>query len=121
MGQTKISINRHLLKTLTYRILSSFIGFLILFITTKNLKISISFSLAEFLFKPVIYFIHERVWYKWIKFGVIQIKDKVPNYSQFEDTKISTNREIPYYQEETPQIVPPKPKIKRLNYTKRTD
>ncbi len=119
MNQTKISIKHHLLKTLTYRILSSFIGFLILFTTTKNFKISISFSLAEFLFKPVIYFIHERVWYKWIKFGVIEIK--VPNYSQFEDTKVSTNREIPYYQEETPPIVPLKPKIKRLNYTKRTD
>jgi uncharacterized membrane protein len=27
-------------------------------------------GVGELIIKPVIYFIHERIWYKWIKFGL---------------------------------------------------
>jgi uncharacterized membrane protein len=27
-------------------------------------------GLGELVLKPIIYFLHERVWYKWIKFGL---------------------------------------------------
>ena len=96
MSDTKVLIKRHLLKTISYRILSSFIGFLILFITTRNLKISLSFSLAEFLFKPLVYFIHERIWYKWIKFGVVKSKYN-PYHSQFEDPIIKFDNKVDDY------------------------
>jgi uncharacterized membrane protein len=32
-------------------------------------------GVGELLFKPVIYFLHERVWYKYIKFGLTEKKD----------------------------------------------
>lgn len=95
MSQTKVQIKRHLLKTISYRILSSLIGFLILYITTKNFKISISFSLSEFLFKPLVYFIHERVWYKWIKFGVIKEPEKKKKSTGLTEGKIKTQSSPP--------------------------
>jgi uncharacterized membrane protein len=31
-------------------------------------------GLGEILIKPIVYFLHERFWYKWIKFG---LKDRI--------------------------------------------
>jgi uncharacterized membrane protein len=66
-------IKRHLLKTISYRILSSSIGFIILFFTTGSAKIGATFTVAELIYKPFLYFVHERWWFKYIKYGV---KDK---------------------------------------------
>jgi uncharacterized membrane protein len=63
---------RHLLKTISYRVVSSSIGFVLFFVTTGNLKISASFTLAEFLYKPLVYFLHERFFYKYVKYGLKQ-------------------------------------------------
>jgi uncharacterized membrane protein len=35
-----------------------------------SIKIGAAFGIGELLFKPIIYFIHERVWYKWSKYGL---------------------------------------------------
>jgi uncharacterized membrane protein len=35
-----------------------------------SIKIGAAFGVAELLFKPFLYFIHERIWYKWIKYGL---------------------------------------------------
>ena len=69
---TGIKVKRHLAKTVSYRIVSTSIGFLVIYATTGSLKISGAFSAAELLFKPIIYFFHERIWYKWIKYGLIE-------------------------------------------------
>jgi uncharacterized membrane protein len=66
-------IKRHLLKTISYRILSSSIGFIILFFTTGSAKIGATFTVAELIYKPFLYFVHERWWFKYIKYGT---KDK---------------------------------------------
>jgi uncharacterized membrane protein len=66
-------IKRHLLKTISYRILSSSIGFIILLITTGSIKVGATFTIAELIYKPFLYFLHERWWFKYIKYG---IKDK---------------------------------------------
>lgn len=66
MLQTK----RHLAKTISYRIISSSIGFAVISITTGDYKFGAAFSISELVFKPFIYFLHERVWYKYIKFGI---------------------------------------------------
>lgn len=63
-------LKRHILKSITYRLLSSFIGFLIIFLYTDSLKIGATFSIAELIFKPIIYFLHERAWFKYIKYGI---------------------------------------------------
>jgi uncharacterized membrane protein len=66
-------LKRHLLKTISYRILSSSIGFIILFFTTGSIKVGATFTIAELIYKPFLYFCHERCWFKYIKYGT---KDK---------------------------------------------
>jgi uncharacterized membrane protein len=66
----KIEIKRHLAKTVSYRIISTTFGFLIMWLLTGNITIGAAFGIGELLFKPFLYFLHERVWYKWIRFGL---------------------------------------------------
>jgi len=61
---------RHLLKTISYRLISSGIGFLILWTASGSVKVGATFSIAELVYKPLQYFIHERIWYKYIRYGV---------------------------------------------------
>jgi len=61
---------RHIAKTISYRLLSSIIGFIIVYFSTNSLKIGVTFTIAELVYKPIQYYIHERVWYKWIKYGL---------------------------------------------------
>jgi len=67
-----VSKKRHLAKTASYRIISTLIGFLIMWMATGSIKIGAAFGVAELVYKPIQYYIHERVWYKWIKFGLKQ-------------------------------------------------
>ncbi len=68
---------RHIAKTISYRIISTGIGFLILYVASGSLKVGAAFSIAELLYKPIQYYIHERVWYKYIKFGLKDNKSKI--------------------------------------------
>jgi uncharacterized membrane protein len=61
---------RHLAKTISYRIVSTGIGFLIMWLVSGNLKVGAAFSIVELVYKPIQYYIHERVWYKWVKYGL---------------------------------------------------
>ena len=61
---------RHIAKTISYRIVSSTFGFVLVSFTTNDIRIGAAFSLTEILLKPIIYYIHERVWYKYLKFGL---------------------------------------------------
>ncbi len=65
-----VSYKRHLVKTVSYRIISTTFGFLIMWLLTGSIKIGAAFGVGELLFKPFLYFLHERVWYKWIKYGL---------------------------------------------------
>jgi len=72
----KISPKRHLLKTVSYRVVSSVIGFLVLWLFF-GIMVGVSFSLFELFFKPLLYYIHERIWYRHIKFGVTKVEDSI--------------------------------------------
>lgn len=61
---------RHIAKTISYRVLSSLIGFAVVSIVTDSITIGTTFSVIELIYKPVQYYIHERIWYKWIKYGL---------------------------------------------------
>jgi uncharacterized membrane protein len=61
---------RHIAKTVTYRIVSSFFGFLFIVALTGSVFIGGTFSIVELIWKPLQYYIHERIWYKYIKFGI---------------------------------------------------
>ena len=69
----KVERKRHIAKTISYRIISTLIGFIIMWSVSGSIKVGMAFGAAELVYKPIQYYIHERVWYKWIKFG---IKDK---------------------------------------------
>ena len=65
-----VQVKRHIAKTISYRIISTIFGFLLMWWLTGNIKIGATFSIAELTIKAAIYFLHERTWYKWIKFGL---------------------------------------------------
>jgi uncharacterized membrane protein len=65
-----VSAKRHLAKTISYRLLSTLIGFLIMWWVSGSIKVGTAFGVAELLYKPIQYYIHERIWYKYIKFGL---------------------------------------------------
>lgn len=65
-----VTKQRHIAKTISYRILSTLIGFLLMWWISGSIKVGTAFGVAELVYKPIQYYIHERVWYKWIKYGL---------------------------------------------------
>jgi uncharacterized membrane protein len=61
---------RHIAKTISYRVLSTVIGFLLMWWISGSIKVGTAFGIAELVYKPIQYYLHERLWYKWIKFGL---------------------------------------------------
>jgi len=66
---------RHIAKTISYRVISTVIGFLLIWLISGSVKVGAAFGVAELIYKPIQYYIHERIWYKWIKYGLK--KDKI--------------------------------------------
>ena len=66
----KVLIRRHIAKSISYRLLGTITTIIITYILTGNIVIASSIGFIELCIKPLIYFLHERVWYKWIKFGL---------------------------------------------------
>lgn len=67
---------RHIAKTISYRLLSTLIGFTIMLVISGSVKVGAAFGIAELVYKPIQYYIHERIWYRWIKYG---LKNEAPN------------------------------------------
>ena len=65
-----VSYKRHLIKTITYRILGTLITVIGAYLIGGSLKVASLLGLGELVLKPIIYFLHERVWYRYIKFGL---------------------------------------------------
>jgi len=69
MEKTKVSYRRHLLKTLTWRIVGTIDTMLLGWLVSGDPMVGITIGSFEVATKMVLYFIHERIWYK-IDFGV---------------------------------------------------
>ena len=82
----KVSSKRHIAKTITYRIISTGIGFLTMWLVTGSVKIGAAFGIIELVWKPIQYFIHERIWYRYIKFGVTKVDDPIKPDLRIMDT-----------------------------------
>lgn len=106
MTQIKVSYKRHLAKTISYRIVSTLIGFVLMWWVTGDLKFGAAFSIIELIYKPLQYYIHERVWYKYIKFGL-----------EKDNLNVSKPKQKPKEIIEKSQV--PR-KGKRLSYTKKS-
>jgi uncharacterized membrane protein len=65
-----VNYKRHLLKTITWRIVGTIDTMILGWLVTGNLKIGLAIGGFEVLTKMVLYFLHEIVWYKYIKYGV---------------------------------------------------
>jgi uncharacterized membrane protein len=61
---------RHIAKTISYRIISTSIGISVVWFFSGSLEVGTAFGIAELVYKPIQYYIHERVWYRWIKYGL---------------------------------------------------
>lgn len=65
-----VHVKRHIAKAISYRILGTLQTVTIGYILTGSFVISSTIGIVELCIKPILYFLHERVWYKFIKFGV---------------------------------------------------
>jgi len=65
-----VSKKRHLLKTITWRILGTLDTFLLSWIITGSLSIGAAIGGIEIITKMILYYFHERAWYKFTNFGI---------------------------------------------------
>lgn len=63
------ALKRHFLKTISYRLLSTSLMMLSTYALGMSLELSAFIGLGELAFKPVVYFVHERFWYKYVSIG----------------------------------------------------
>ena len=83
----KVSAKRHLAKTVSYRVVSTGIGFAIMWWATGDIRFGAAFGVAELIYKPIQYYIHERVWYRFIKFGLVEDKKPKPKKVQLNEVQ----------------------------------
>jgi len=67
--KTSVSRKRHILKTLTWRIVGTLDTILISWLITGSIEAGIGIGGAEFITKTLLYYFHERIWYKF-DFGI---------------------------------------------------
>jgi uncharacterized membrane protein len=72
MSKTKVNIKRHLLKTITWRIIGTIDTVVIGWAVSGDPLIGLTIGSFEIITKMILYFIHERVWYK-INFGTKRV------------------------------------------------
>jgi uncharacterized membrane protein len=70
----EVTKRRHIAKTISYRVISTTIGIVVVWGVSGSLKVGTAFGIAELVYKPIQYYIHERVWYRWIKYGLTNKK-----------------------------------------------
>ena len=65
-----VSYKRHILKTITWRIIGTLDTMIIAWIITGSWEWGLAIGGVEVFTKMILYFLHERVWYKFSKFGL---------------------------------------------------
>ena len=68
--EDNVSPKRHLAKAVTWRIIASITTALIAFAFGLPPKAVGAVFVADLIIKFVMYYAHERIWYKYIKFGI---------------------------------------------------
>jgi uncharacterized membrane protein len=66
-------LTRHILKTISYRILGTLTTVSVAYSLGVSIELSSLLGVGELLLKPVIYFLHERLWYRHIR---VRVRDK---------------------------------------------
>ena len=65
-----VSYKRHILKTISWRILGTLDTIILSWVITGSWKLGLSIGGVEVITKMVLYFLHERAWYKFSDYGV---------------------------------------------------
>ena len=65
-----VSYKRHVAKTISWRIIGTIDTFLLSWLITGTWKIGLSIGGVEIITKMILYFFHERIWYRFSKFGI---------------------------------------------------
>ena len=65
-----VSYKRHILKTISWRIIGTIDTMILSWIITGSWRWGLAIGGTEVITKMVLYYFHERLWYKYIKFGV---------------------------------------------------
>lgn len=68
--KTKVTVKRHILKTITWRIVGTIDTMLLSGFITGSWKTGLAIGGVEVITKMVLYFLHERIWYRYTNFGV---------------------------------------------------
>jgi uncharacterized membrane protein len=63
-------VKRHIAKTITWRIIGTIDTIILSWIITGELKMGLTIGGVEVITKMILYFFHERIWYKYSKFGL---------------------------------------------------
>jgi uncharacterized membrane protein len=69
-SKKSVSYKRHAVKAVSYRLLGTLQTCTISYFFTGNFWVAGSIGLTEICIKPIIYFCHERAWYKFSDFGI---------------------------------------------------
>jgi uncharacterized membrane protein len=69
MEKTTVSVKRHILKTITWRMVGTIDTILLGWLVSGDPLIGITIGSFEVITKMILYFLHERIWYK-LDFGV---------------------------------------------------
>jgi hypothetical protein len=57
-----------------------------MWLVTGSITIGAAFGLIELVWKPIQYYIHERIWYRYIKFGVTKVEEPIKPDLRIMDT-----------------------------------
>ena len=65
-----VSYKRHIAKTISWRIIGTLDTIILSGIITGSLTLGLAIGGVEIITKMILYFLHERAWYRFSKFGV---------------------------------------------------
>jgi len=70
MTEEKVSAKRHLAKAVTWRIIASITTTMMAWLLGLPTAAIGAIFIADLIVKFIMYYAHERVWYKYIRYGV---------------------------------------------------
>ena len=63
-----LDVKRHILKTISYRIIGTLTTVIVAYLLGASIEVSSLLGLGELILKPIFYFLHERIWFRYIRF-----------------------------------------------------
>lgn len=67
LNKEKLALIRHILKTISYRLMGTLVTVGTAYVLGASIELSSLIGVAELIMKPILYFLHERFWYKKIR------------------------------------------------------